>query len=390
MTRRPTPWGDTGARHATCSSPTGKSITATTFVNGDGMNWYNENDPYCAQWLRNLVSAGHIPPGDVNERDIRDVTPAELAGYVQCHFFVGIGGWPRALALAGIGADRPLWTGSCPCQPFSAAGKRVGFSDERHLWPSWFWLISQCRPAVVLGEQTARSADWQRLVHGDLEALGYAVGAIPVEAASVGAPHRRDRFWFVGVSNGDGRPTAADGGTPAADADRTSRRSATGNADTGAGSEALRAGETEPGRRSAPVAEHCERGSCCFNPDECDANDCWLLKHPEHTPPPAQWKIDDAVADADGPRLAKWIGQRSDTRSQQPAAERSSHAADTDEQSLGRVAIARGECDWWLVESDVGRVAHGVPARVGKLRALGNAIVPQCAAAFIATLEGEL
>jgi DNA (cytosine-5)-methyltransferase 1 len=97
--------------------------------------YYNEIEPYAAEWLRNLIQAGAIAAGDVDERDVRDVTPGELVGYTQCHFFAGIGGWPRALRLAGWPDDRPVWTGSCPCQSFSTAGRGAGFADERHLWP---------------------------------------------------------------------------------------------------------------------------------------------------------------------------------------------------------------------------------------------------------------
>lgn len=159
--------------------------------------WYNEIDPYAAAWLRNLISAGLIPAGDVDERSIVDVRPDDLDGYTQCHFFAGIGGWSRALRLAGWHDDRPAWTGSCPCQPFSVAGKQAGFSDERHLWPQFRRLIAERRPATVFGEQVAGASDWLRLVRGDLEAMDYAVGAIPMEAASADADHLRDRYWFV-------------------------------------------------------------------------------------------------------------------------------------------------------------------------------------------------
>ena len=117
------------------------------------MTYYNEIDPYAADWLRTLILVGLIAPGDVDTRSIEDVTPNDLHGYDQCHFFAGIGGWSLALRLAGWPDDRPVWTGSCPCQPFSAAGKGKGTADERHLWPAWHWLIDQCRPGVIFGEQ---------------------------------------------------------------------------------------------------------------------------------------------------------------------------------------------------------------------------------------------
>lgn len=166
--------------------------------------YYNEIDPQAAQWLRNLIAAGHLPDGDVDTRSIEDVHPHELRGYTQAHFFAGIGGWPLALRLAGWPDDRPVWTGSCPCQPFSAAGARAGFDDERHLWPAWYWLIGQCRPPVVFGEQVASKAadDWLDLIQADLEALDYALGAVPFPSASVGAPHIRDRLFWVANAHG--------------------------------------------------------------------------------------------------------------------------------------------------------------------------------------------
>lgn len=169
------------------------------------MNYYNEIDPFAAQWLRNLISAGMIPPGDVDERSIEDVIPNELTSYTQCHFFSGIAGWSYALALAGWPSDRPVWTGSCPCQPFSTAGKGAGFDDQRHLWPAWFHLIRECRPAIVFGEQVAAAIGhgWLDGVVSDLEGCGYACGAAVLSASAANAPHRRDRLWFVAHAVGD-------------------------------------------------------------------------------------------------------------------------------------------------------------------------------------------
>lgn len=166
--------------------------------------YYNEIDPYAAQWLRNLIAAGHIAPGDVDERSIEDVHPDDLRPYTQCHFFAGIGVWSLALRRAGWPDDRPVWTGSCPCQPFSSAGEGAGFDDPRHLWPFWAWLIRERRPAVVYGEQVAKATEWLRLVRSDLVALGYAVGCMPIEAACAGSFSPRERFFFVADADGIG------------------------------------------------------------------------------------------------------------------------------------------------------------------------------------------
>src|SRR6056297_2148377 len=128
--------------------------------------YYNEIDPNAAQWLRELIRLNLIAPGVVDERSIAEIKPDELSGYTQCHFFAGIGVWSYALRQAGWPDDRPIWTGSCPCQPFSSAGKGAGFADERHLWPAFHWLIQQCRPECVFGEQVAGKAGetWLDLV----------------------------------------------------------------------------------------------------------------------------------------------------------------------------------------------------------------------------------
>ncbi|ELY3575025.1 DNA cytosine methyltransferase [Cronobacter sakazakii] len=167
--------------------------------------YYNEIDPYAAQWLRNLIAAGHIAPGEVDERSIEDVTPDDLRGFTQCHFFAGIGVWSHSLRLAGWPDDKSVWTGSCPCQPFSAAGKGDGFADERHLWPSLFHLISECRPQHVFGEQVAsgNANAWFDLVQADLEGMGYAFGLVPFASAGVGAPHIRERAYWVANSGSE-------------------------------------------------------------------------------------------------------------------------------------------------------------------------------------------
>jgi Site-specific DNA methylase len=172
------------------------------------VNYYNEIDPRAGAWLEELIALGEIPPGVVDTRSIEDVSPTELEHYDQCHFFAGIGGWPLALRLAGWPDDRPIWTGSVPCQPFSTAGKRTGTSDQRHLWPSWFWLVEQCLPSTIVGEQVSSpdALRWWDIVATDLEGAQYATGAVDLCAPGVGAYHMRQRlFW---VANSKAKPTA--------------------------------------------------------------------------------------------------------------------------------------------------------------------------------------
>lgn len=176
--------------------------------------YYNEWEPYAADWLRTLIAQGLIPAGDVDDRSIEHVHPDDLRGYTQVHLFAGIGGWPRAARLAGWPDERPLWTASCPCQPFSLAGLMRGDGDERHLWPIVSNLIAERRPPVVMGEQVAAAAgfDWLDGVCDDLERQGYATGAAIVPALAVDAPHRRDRLWFVADADSsvcDGRANVA-------------------------------------------------------------------------------------------------------------------------------------------------------------------------------------
>lgn len=208
--------------------------------------YYNEFEPYAAQWLRNLIKAGHIPAGDVDDRSIKDVTPACLAGYGQCHFFAGIGGFGLACRLADTPDDAEIWTAGFPCQPFSVAGRQLAQEDDRHLWPVLSRLIEQKRPAVFIGENVAGIIDLALDgVLFDLEASGYASRAFVVPACAVDAPHRRDRVWIAarsvehaaGVGRGEGRAEHELRGGRATAASAGVSHGDVGNAD-GAGSSA--------------------------------------------------------------------------------------------------------------------------------------------------------
>ena len=259
--------------------------------------YYNENDPYAAQWLRNLIAAGLLPAGDVDDRSIEDVRAGDLAGYRQQHFFAGIGGWPLALKLAGWG-DQPVWTGSCPCQPFSVAGKKRGTADRRHLWPVWRELIHAVKPDTVFGEQVTgpTALDWYDNVASDLEEWGYETAAAILPACSVGAPHRRGRLFFVA-------------------------HAASGKSGW------IQQSGLEPDARAG-----------------CEA-------------------------------LANTNGNRGQAKQKLALQER--HA------SLDKCSGGNGAGEFWAVEPSIRRLVDGFPGRMVKLRALGNAIVPQLAAEFV-------
>jgi len=281
--------------------------------------YYNENDPKAAAWLRELIKHGHIAAGDVDERSIEDVLPNDIRGYTQCHFFAGIGGWSYALRLAGWPDDRPVWTGSCPCQPFSAAGKRKGFADERHLWPAWFHLIRECRPERIFGEQVARAMLWIDLVQRDLEAEDYACGYIVLGAHSVGAPHIRQRLYWMAHRHCCGR--------------------------------------IEYSQRDGPAFQHSEKGASWL-----DTGGCRELR----------------LAHADGERLEALSVEQA--RGQRATVERGG-ALDSCWSRVTWLPCHDGKRR--PVEPGSFPLAHGVPERVGLLRGYGNAIVPQVAAAFI-------
>ena len=305
--------------------------------------YYNEIDPYAAAWLRNLIRDGHIADGVVDERSISDVKPEELFEFTQCHFFAGIGVWSHALRSAGWEDDKPVWTGSCPCQPFSGAGNRKGMADERHLWPHWFHLIEECRPPTVFGEQVASKdgLGWLDLVQADLEGSGYACGAVDLCAAGVGAPHIRQRLWWVGerLDNAAGarhdRALARAEGTTR---DKTRLRLSGAGSGLGGLADAkcgergevgvfgLREVRSAESRRQAAEFARSGGDSCC-------------------RPGPT----DGLWADAD------WLYCR--------------------------------DGKWRPVEPGTFPLAHGAAERVGRLRGYGNAIVAPAAQAFIEAYE---
>jgi len=291
--------------------------------------YYNENDPFCVAWLRELIKRKAIPDGEVDERSITDVSADDVAGFTHCHWFAGIGGWAYAFQLAGWPDDAPAWTGSCPCQPFSVIGRHRGERDSRHLWPVWCDLIDDGKPSVVFGEQVAGAAGraWLSGIRVDLERLGYAVGAADLCAACVGSPHRRQRlYWLADASVARLEGFAGHGD----DVDEQGRI------------------EAEPDRSVAAT------GAAVSDAAGLDALRV-LRRFPLHDPRRTRVRLPlsaDRSLDENGSVWSRFE----------------------------HVACADG---WRRVESGSFPLAYGLPGRVGILRGYGNAIVPQVAAAFI-------
>jgi DNA (cytosine-5)-methyltransferase 1 len=165
--------------------------------------FYNDNSQFNAKWLRYLVSKGFLPQGDVDSRSVEVLRKEEVDGYLHAHFFAGIGGWPLAAQMADWPSTLPIWSASLPCQPFSNAGVQRGVRDKRHLWPIFARLVEQCRPPILVGEQVESKIgrQWLSSVLTDLEAHGYSVAAANLPAASVGAPHGRQRFFWCALAH---------------------------------------------------------------------------------------------------------------------------------------------------------------------------------------------
>jgi DNA (cytosine-5)-methyltransferase 1 len=312
------------------------------------MHYYNDNDPKVCAWLRKLIAAGELPPGDVDCRSIVEVKAHELERYAQCHFFAGIGGWALALHWAGLEHVAGIWTGSCPCQPLSCAGKRKGHADERHLWPAFHNLIAECRPSTVFGEQfaSADGREWFAGVRLDLEELGYACGGADLCAAGVGAPHRRQRLFWVADMLGAGLEGRAE--QPAREELQAVERSGDAGRVADAGHQHLRGGtgceETQGGRSQS-------EGAGCGATGGVDDTSGHRTQQQGQAEPCSN-RQDDRLPWQTGAWSAYDILPCRDGKARR-------------------------------VESGTFPLAHGVPGRVGLLRGYGNAIVPQVAEVFV-------
>ncbi len=337
--------------------------------------YYNEFDPFAAAWLRELIKDGLIADGEVDERSIADVQADDLSGFDQVHFFAGIGGWSYALRLAGIDDDEPVWTGSCPCQPFSSAGKRKGVADERHLWPEMFRLVRECRPATVFGEQVeaAIRLGWVDGVRGDLERENYAFGFHVLGAHSVESPHIRQRIYWVADNESERRRWWSSGAEESArrrGIENNGSRGRLVDAD-GTGSQQVSSTASATRYRSSVVSA--DRGTS--NRLEHSASDGRQQGRAE--------PIGRGTSSGCG---NGWLG---DTNSEREGEIGRVSTGSGTERTRGpwgdsRVILCRdGKQRRIPAQPELFPLAYGVSNRVGTLRGAGNAIVPQVAAEFI-------
>jgi DNA (cytosine-5)-methyltransferase 1 len=249
--------------------------------------------------------------------------------------------WPHVPNLGDIttvdwGTVEPVDVvcGGYPCQPFSLAGVRAGEGDPRHLWPHFARAVRHLRPRYTLLENVPGhlSLGFGRVL-GDLAELGYDCEWECIPAAAVGAPHLRYRVLVVAYPHGESEPVLAINGdtrqaivVPRSVADASVARL-----------EGQRLSERSTALRGvvADTDEHQHEGGASA----------------------LRWQTaTDLLPDTDPSGRDGWPRQLGTGRRREPA-----------------------DGGWWAVEPDVGRVAHGIPNRVDRLRCLGNAVVPQVA-----------
>ena len=247
-------------------------------------------------------------------------------------------------------------TGGYPCQPFSIAGRQKGEEDPRHLWPEYFRLVKELRPTWVIGENVSGHIKLGLdTVIEDLESEDYSVRPFSISASSIGANHQRERIWIVAYSERNGFLASekqrsfektisnqSKGKNDTLNVERTSSVSETSS-------------DVENSRRSQwPRAEL--RGENENETREENAN-----QHQRSSSPSSS-----DVANTNDERLQRqWQSRNQFTSNFNSSCESSDE---------GQGTMGQG---WWESEPNMGRVAHGIPKRVDRLKSLGNSLVPQ-------------
>ena len=236
-------------------------------------------------------------------------------------------------------------TGGYPCQPFSVAGSQRGEKDKRHLWPEMFRLVKECRPTWVIGENVSGHIKLGLdTVLQDLESQGYAVRAFSISASSVGANHKRERVWIVGHSQHNGSSSS----TKSRSFKETSDNNQEGKNEAG---ELAGAGRSNGGADVEDTRRTLRQGSLFETENENETG---------------KENADQFERSSETSRNG--ISYTNGTGSQGLRSERELRESQEERQ----ISWER----WWEFEPDVGRVAHGVPKRVDRLKGLGNSLVP--------------
>ena len=288
-------------------------------------------------------------------------------------------------------------TGGFPCQPFSVAGKQAGTDDDRHLWPVMFRIIQEFTPRWVIGENVKGLVNLQdgmvfETVCTDLEGEGYEVRAFNIPAAGVGAPHRRERIWIVahakrydktneiGRSDETSRGIQEEHRQDDSSAGLTSRTSSIRQTNNGHE-------DMEDSRRTL------QQGTELREKNEDEVGEGYANQH-QRSGSASESNVADTYA-----RLSNGSFEEVQSRGQtfDTSSEGSTDVANTEssdwhdneavtrdggsstQEVFGNGSSVSGESSWWHTEPDVGRVAHGIPGRVYRLKGLGNSIVPKIA-----------
>jgi len=275
--------------------------------------------------------------------------------------------------------DCDILTAGYPCQPFSTAGKRKGEKDDRHIWPYIMQIVTYKRPTWCVFENVSGhiSLGLDKVL-SDLEAEDYSARPFVIGACDVHTPHRRLRVWIVAHSNrsSDRRTSRQYEETNG----EVSKRHDSGVADQSsevctslANSDSFRLQGSRPQQQTTRVAR---KGK-----DVADTNSEHGKVRGQHQPD-AKESLRRG-GDATGSRSDDWRQSRTlpdeadvaDTNSQRPQGDVRQGKTTKKGQSQGYSP----ECSWWPTEPNVGRVAHGIPKRLDRIKGLGNAIVPQIA-----------
>ena len=242
-------------------------------------------------------------------------------------------------------------TGGYPCQPFSVAGKQKAEQDPRHLWPEYFRLIQELKPTWVIGENVSGHIKLGLdSVLEDLASEGYSTRTFSISASSIGANHKRERVWTVAYTY-DTR-------------DRTSQH------ETNSDREKINEGWqeqsfSEPSRQSEDVANTKSIGKTGIRREtesKHDIRNSWMESERSSYRQPEHQTLQDVANTKSISRNEHEIDRE--------------HGKTSSQEIPGNRGGIPGKSTWWSSEPRVGRVAHGIPKRVDRLKSLGNAVVP--------------